>query len=317
MNLPAGMASGLPSVGVVIPAYKALAHLDQAIDSVEAQTYPAERVRIVVVDDGSRDGTAELADRRAAANPRLLVLRQENAGPAAARNLGILACHSDLIAFLDSDDRWYPEKLRRQVALFQANPGLGLVHGGCRFVDTAGQPMANWSRVLQPLAGDALLAFFCDFCILTSAVVVPRRCLDRVGLFDPSLRIGEDNELFLRLLAAYPAGCVDAPVLDRTIRADSLSRQDFDLDARNDLAILDRFLRGHPEFAARHRQRIAERYGRFLYDYGYDLMRHGHRYRAAVALLRSWGWQPSMAAARALVRSLLPRSAWRAASPAA
>lgn len=316
MSGAAEPGSPLPTVSVVIPAYQATAHLDQAIDSVEAQDYPPELVQIVVVDDGSRDATAELAECRAKANPRLQVLRQANAGPAAARNRGIQASDGELIAFLDSDDRWYPDKLRRQVELLQANPALGLVHGGCRFVDAAGQPQAKWSRKLRPIAGDALLDFFCDFCVLTSAMVVPRRCLDHVGHFDPALRVGEDNELILRLLAAFPAGCVDAPLLDRTIRADSLSREDFDLDARNDLATLDRFRQSHPEFAARHRHRIAERYARFLYDYGYDLMRHGHRRRAVVVLLRSWTWSPSLASARALVRSLLPRSAWRTASAA-
>lgn len=311
MNHHVYMTSEMPSVGVVIPAYQANAHLDHAIDSVEAQDYPRDRVHIVVVDDGSRDGTFELAEGRAAANPRIQVLRQANAGPSAARNLGIQACHGELVAFLDSDDRWYPDKLRRQVALFQANPKLGLVHSGCRFVDPAGHAQANWSRVLQPISGDALLEFFCDFCVLTSSVMVPRRCLDQVGHFDTSLRVGEDNELFLRLLAAYPAGCVEEPLLDRTIRADSLSRHDFDLDARNDLATLDRFLQTHPAFATRHRQRIAERYAGFLYDYGYDLMRHGQRGRAALALLRSLGWHLSLPTARALLRNLLPRSAWR------
>ncbi len=316
MNHHVEMTTEMPMVGVVIPAYQAIAHLDQAIDSVEAQDYPRDRVQIVVVDDGSSDGTAEQAELRAAANPRMQLLRQANAGPSAARNLGIQACHGELIAFLDANDRWYPDKLRRQVELFQANPELGLVHSGGQFVDAAGRKRANWSRELQPIAGDALLDFFCDFCVLTSSVVVPRRCLDRVGHFDPTLRVGEDNELFLRLLAEYPAGCIDEPLLDCTLRADSFSRKDFDLDAHNELATLDRFRTTHPEFALRHRERIAERYGNFLYDYGYDLMEHGQRGRATLTLLRSLGWHPTLPTARALVRNFLPRSSSRSAATA-
>jgi len=300
----------LPTVSVVIPAYNSQAYLSRAIESALAQRYPQDRLEVIVVDDGSSDDSPLIAEGYAERNSRVLALRQSNAGPAAARNRGIAAAGGELIAFLDSDDAWEPSKLARQAALFQADPQLGLVHCGCRFVDAYGHPVESWVRKSRTAQGEALLDFFCDFFIILSSVVVPRRCLDEVGHFDTALRVGEDNDLFLRLLARYKLGCVDAPLLDRTVRADSLSREDYDLDARNDLLILDRFVQAHPQFARQHRGAIRARYARYLYDYGYRLLEHGETERARQVLARSLGQRPTLGAAKAMARSLLPRTTW-------
>ena len=301
----------LPSVSVIIPLYNGRVWLERAIASAQAQLYPPALLQIVVVDDGSSDGSAELADQLSLADPRILVLRQANAGPAAARNTAIEASNGELIAFLDCDDTWEPSKLARQVQMLLADPKLGVIHCGTRFVDAAGQPVNDWVRRSRTEHGEVLLEYFCDFFLITSALLVPRRCLDAVGLFDPSLRIGEDHELFLRLLNRYPLGCVDKQLLNRTIRPDSLSRQDFDLDAHNDLMIMDRFRWAEPDFAQANRVRIANRYADYLYNYGYDLLKHGQSERARTTLLRSLGWRFSMRALRALVRSVLPAQAAR------
>lgn len=301
----------LPTVSVVIPTYNSLRYLSAAIASVQAQRYPPAKVQIVVVDDGSVDGSAEMADVHARSDSRILVLRQPNGGPAAARNRGIAASRGELIAFLDCDDTWEPSKLARQAALYQDDPELGLIHCGCTFVDADGAAVTDWVRRSRTDQGELLLEYFCDFFLITSAIIVPRHCLDAVGHFDESLRIGEDHDLFLRLLARYRVGCIALPLLNRTIRADSLSRQDFDLDAHNDLLILDRFLQAHPEFASQHAERIAARYASYLYEYGYGLLEHGKRPRARTMLLRSLRWQRSRAAITALIRSVMPRAVWR------
>ena len=276
-----------PTISVVMPSYNSQAYLSRAVESVLAQRYPADRLEIIIVDDGSSDDAPLIAEQYAERHSRVLALRQAKAGPAAARNRGIAAAGGELIAFLDSDDAWQPTKLARQAALFQADPELGLVHCGCNFVDQVGHPVNGWVRHPRPVQGDALLEFFCDFFLILSSVVVPRRCLDAVGHFDPALRVGEDNDLFLRLLARYRIGCVDAPLLDRTIRGDSLSREDFDLDARNDLAILDAFVQANPDFAQRHRERVRARFADYLYDYGYRLLDAGDTARARALLLNA------------------------------
>jgi len=133
--------TALPTVSVVIPAYNSAAYLSRAIESALGQRYPQDRLEVIIVDDGSSDDSPAIAEGYADRNARVLALRQANAGPAAARNRGIAAAGGELIAFLDSDDAWEPTKLARQAALFQADPQLGLVHCGCRFVDAYGHPV--------------------------------------------------------------------------------------------------------------------------------------------------------------------------------
>jgi glycosyltransferase involved in cell wall biosynthesis len=304
-------ADPAPLISVIVPAYNCARFLARALDSVRDQRYPADRIEIIVVDDGSTDASADIAADYAERDSRVILLRQANAGPAAARNRGIEASRGKLVAFLDADDTWASDKLAEQAALFARNPALGLVHCGVRFVDGNGNAVRNWVRQTRIARGDILLDFVLDFFLITSAVMVPRRCLDEVGWFDEALRVGEDNDLFLRLLARHPVDCVEAPLLNRTIRPDSLSRQDFDLDARVDLLILDRFLAANRDFARRHRKPINARYASYLYDYGYRLLETGQVGRARPVLLRSLWRRPSLAAAKALVRSALPDVALR------
>jgi len=299
-------AAPWPTISVVIPSYNCARYLARALDSALAQHYPADRMEVVVVDDGSVDMSLELARTYAHRDRRVRVFEQANAGPAAARNRGIENSSGELVAFLDADDTWEPEKLALQADIYRKDPLVGLIQCGARFVDAEGEPLHGWVRRSKVMRGDILLDYVCDFFLITSALVVPRTCLDAVGLFDETLRIGEDHDLFLRLLAKYHADGVDAPLLNRTVRADSLSRADFDLDARNDLMLLDDFMQTHPEFYRKHAKRIDARYADYLYLYGYRLMQEGRRERAKEVLMQSLKRRPTVAAAKALVRSALP-----------
>ncbi len=305
------VAMDMPTISVVIPTYNSRQYLAAALDSVLAQEYPAELIDIVVVDDGSRDDSASIAEAYAMRSPtRIQVIRQANAGQSAARNAGIAATRGELVAFLDSDDSWQPMKCMLQAALYRAQPEVGLIHCASRFVDPKGHELADYVRKSNTAQGDVLLEFFCDFFLITSAVMVPRHCLDEIGVFDESLRIGEDYDLFLRLVARWPAGCVEEPLLNRTIRADSLSREDYDHDARMDLMILERFVDEHPEFASRHRAAINARLATYHYEFGYRLLDNGHLKRARRMLARSLRYRPTREAGKAFLRSLMPRRAW-------
>src|SRR5689334_2160139 len=101
------------SVSVVIPTYNRAELVGEAIDSVLGQSRPP--LEVIVVDDGSTDDTADVVGRYGA---RVVYLRQPNCGPATARNVGVARARGDLIALLDSDDRWLPRKLELQVPLF-------------------------------------------------------------------------------------------------------------------------------------------------------------------------------------------------------
>jgi glycosyltransferase involved in cell wall biosynthesis len=193
-------------VGVVVPAYNAAATLDQTLRSVRAQTHRA--LEIVVVDDGSHDGTAELAQRHAAEDERVRVLRQANAGVAAARNAGWQASQAELIAFIDADDLWAPTKIERQLqALMQAGPRAGLVYCWTARIDGDGkvfmlpQGRRHEGDVLQEIARS-------NFVGSGSAALIRRQALIDAGGFEPRLRAAgaegcEDWLLYCRVAEQY------------------------------------------------------------------------------------------------------------------
>jgi cellulose synthase/poly-beta-1,6-N-acetylglucosamine synthase-like glycosyltransferase len=183
---------------VIIPVY-ASAYLSEALDSVFTQRRQPEEV--VVIDDGSPDSrTVEAA---ASLWPgRVRLLRQANAGAAAARNAGLAATDAEWVAFLDADDRWRPEFLARQMAFLDAHADVDLVWADASIVgDTpaVGQTFMSMCPSNGPVTLESLLAQTCT--VLTSTVVVRRRLVVNAGMFDVSLRRGQDFDLWLRLVA--------------------------------------------------------------------------------------------------------------------
>jgi glycosyltransferase involved in cell wall biosynthesis len=121
------MRVGQPSVSVVIPVHDGLRFLEAAVDSALDQTRPPDQ--IVIVDDGSTDGTVEAAHGLAARHPSIVVVRQPHLGAGVARNHGVLAARGSIIAFLDADDLWLPDKMERQLALLEGDPANAVAHG--------------------------------------------------------------------------------------------------------------------------------------------------------------------------------------------
>jgi glycosyltransferase involved in cell wall biosynthesis len=194
-------------VSVVIPAHNDARWLGEAIESVRAQTYTDWS--LVVVDDGSTDGTRAVVEQFTA-DTRVRYLPQARAERSAARNRGIAATTAPLIAFLDADDRWHPEKLEKQLAALASAPEAGLCYTRARFVDEAGNPLP-FVKPPRPLAGDIFPALVRGNVIVIASVVVRRACLDRVGGFDATLPTYgcEDWDLWLRVARHHPVVLVD------------------------------------------------------------------------------------------------------------
>ena len=185
---------GMRKVSVLIPTYNCSARLVCALQSIAAQRYALEHVEALVIDDGSTDDTAERVAAFAAQSPLCVrYVRQVNAGPAAARNHGLRLARGEAIAFLDADDAWHPEKLRKQSPLLGGR--IGLVYCGVAFVDAQGDALQNYVRRIEMHRGDFLLPLFCDFFLLTSAVVLSRAVVDVCGEFNEQLAVGEDYEI--------------------------------------------------------------------------------------------------------------------------
>ena len=170
-----------PFISIIIPTYNHARFLPEAVASVRQQQY--DPLEIIVVDDGSTDGTAEIVARL----PKpIRYFRQSNKGPASARNKGLLAASGDFVAFLDADDLWPPRKLELQIAFLCRRPQLGPVLGKIRRIDT--------QEICESILGkDEALGG-----INLGSGLFRKSVFDKVGLFDETLRYSEDHDWFLR-----------------------------------------------------------------------------------------------------------------------
>lgn len=188
---------------MIIPSYNSAQFLTQALDSVLAQTLPPAEV--LVIDDGSTDGTRALVESYTARYPDLIrYIYQQNGGQGEARNHGMRVASSDWVAFLDADDWWKPEKLAKQVALLEASPEAELLYTGLVMEYTDGRtevrpatpPSALWPTLRY---GNK---------ITPSTVLANRKVLLDAGGFDPQFRGTEDWELWVRLGPRLKVACL-------------------------------------------------------------------------------------------------------------
>jgi glycosyltransferase involved in cell wall biosynthesis len=198
----------MKTVSVIIPAYNYARYVSEAIDSVLAQTYPP--LEVIVVDDGSTDDTPNVL---AAYGDRIRAIRQVNQGVAAARNTGIAAARGEYVAFIDSDDTWEPRKLELQMARFDAEPDLGLVHCGGEAFDDQGKSLGVVLDGREGWVGIEMLQLDHEVIQLPgSSVVVPRRVAEEVGGFDVRLPPSEDWDFCYRVATRYRVGYVRQPL---------------------------------------------------------------------------------------------------------
>ena len=201
MNLLQATQEGfLPSVRtkvtIVVPAYNAERWLRDALNSAVAQSFQAHE--IIVVDDGSKDRTEDIAR---SFGDKIRYIRQPNQGVSAARNAAIREATGDWIAFLDSDDLMVPEKLEKQVAMIEENPNLVVVYSAFQYLYPDG------TTKLMPAfrAADLWPALRYRTPILPSASMIRRSALEEVGGFSTDYAYGEDWELWFRLIRRYSA----------------------------------------------------------------------------------------------------------------
>ncbi len=204
-------------VSVVIPCFNAARYIAAAIRSVLEQRWPD--LEIIVVDDGSTDGSADLVG---AEFPQITLLRQTNRGAAEARNLGIRHARGPWIAFLDADDIWLPGKLHAQAELLRQDPSARMVYTAWQvwFGEDA-TPSAAETAALLAGANDPTRwsgptgwiypQLLLECALWTSTVVAHRSVFDEIGVFDAGLPIGEDYDLWLRASRVTPILRVQRP----------------------------------------------------------------------------------------------------------
>lgn len=206
-----------PSISVVVPCYNAAPFVATTLRSVLAQELPPTEV--IVVDDGSSDGSADMVAREF---PDVRLLRQVNRGAAAARNAGVSASRGDWIAFIDADDYWTPIKLREQWARLQIEPGTRVAHSTfCGWWTEVPEPEPRHLAALQRRALDdnrwrgcngwIYTNLLLDCIVWTSTVLMQRSLFDELGGFDTGLLIGEDYDLWIRASRVTPFAFLQRP----------------------------------------------------------------------------------------------------------
>lgn len=214
----------MSQISVVIPTYNRLALLSRCLDSVVQQSHAA--VEVIVVDDGSTDGSAEFI---ASQYPNVILIRQQNCGVSVARNRGIQQAKGDWIALLDSDDEWLPNKLARQHALIDSKPNAVLVHTEEIWIRNGIR--VNAMKKHQKRGGEIYPHCLPLCCISPSSVIMRREALLDLGLFDESLPACEDYDLWLRLCSRWPVEFIEEPLLIKYGgHEDQLSQQYWGMD---------------------------------------------------------------------------------------
>ncbi len=198
----------MAKVSVVIPTYNRGKRLLRAIASVLYQSY--NNLEVIVVDDGSTDNTRELINSFFK-NHIIYIKHKQNRGVSAARNTGIRASKAPFIAFLDSDDYWFSEKLQSQMNFFAENP-MAVACQSDEIWIRNGRRVNPGKRHIKP-NGDIFKASLRLCLVSPSAVMIKKSLFDEIGLFDETLPACEDYDLWLRISCRYPIHLIKKPLL--------------------------------------------------------------------------------------------------------
>ena len=304
--------SGRWSCAAVIPAHDGLPDVLDAVRSALAQTRaPAE---VIVVDDGSTDGTGDAVER--AFGSAVAVIRGRFGSAAAARNAGWRAAASPWIAFLDADDLWFPEKLEEAARRLEAAPAAAWFFSDGAFRERDGATRESW---LEPYAdldeayvGQPLEQLLEVNFVLTSSVVVRRDALETLGGFDASLSHAEDLDLWIRLARRWPAASSPRALVRYQHRSGGLSER-LESRLRGDVALFER-LASDGALSGRLRRGARRRAARAWYQLAVNALRAGDHAEARRRLASAWLFpERVLSVGLAFGLSLLPAGALRRA----
>lgn len=265
-----------------MPAYNARPFIEESIRSVVNQDYP--NLELIIVDDGSSDGTPELAKQFGS---QVTVIRQKNAGPAAARNRGIEAASGELIAFLDADDVWLPGKVSLQVQYLRDHPEVGVVFG--RFLRWESQPDGSFSAPPSPINLDTPLALvpeqsgwvytalLFDNVIHIITAMIRRSVIETVGGLDATLPTGEDYDFWLRVSRQFRAAKFDRTLAYYRMHGASITK--VPRKENNEYRVLLKTLAAYgptgPDGIAASEIALRERLFQLCFSHGYFHIRSG------------------------------------------
>jgi glycosyltransferase involved in cell wall biosynthesis len=234
--------SVVPLVSVIMPAYNAERFVARTVESVLSQTY--RNLQILVINDGSTDGTVDIVESFARKDSRIRVLHQPNLGAPAARNHGIKESKGEYIALIDADDIWHIEKIQAQVEFFQrSSPSVGLVYSWSVIIDEKDNPLTG---ITHEYSGDVLAELlYSNFVGNGSSAMIRRSCFQEVGDFNLCLRGGQDWDMYLRFAERFQFQVIPKYHVAYRRVLNSIS-SDYENQARCMAAVVGNFEAAHP-----------------------------------------------------------------------
>lgn len=259
------------TLAVIIPVYNGERFIRNAITSITNQTLQPEE--IIVVNDGSSDNTSSILHDLQIQHKHLIVIGQKNQGVSFARNKAISASSCDILAFLDTDDYWHPQKLSIQLKALHSHDLDMICTKVIHIKDNDSDMPDNDSTYDEDninVKDYSLGEIIYKPHLTTSSIMVKRKIFDAVGGFDVTFRTAEDQVFYIDVANKYKVGCVDTPLVYKCNVEDSLSSG---FDSYSDsLKVLERFVRKNPDVSSKNMSTIRKARARIYREYSADLL---------------------------------------------
>lgn len=286
-------------VTVIIPTYNSAQFISEAIESVLNQTY--RNFEIVVVDDGSMDNTRRILEPF---SKKIKYIYQENSGPSKARNTGIQNSKGEYIAFLDADDTWLSEKLELQVKIISNNMHLGLIFTDSLTIEN--EKLGEKTFLNQKKCYEDLLKtkncihrpfkiLFNENFVVTSTVMVRKKCFDRVGRFDESFSSAEDRELWLRLSAYYDFALIPRVLIHKRNHSNNIGF-DWERCFTSRIKVFRKIISLHPEIIKKEKIDVPSKFIKLYNTLGYFYFERNDFIKAKENYLLSLAHSPNIKA---------------------
>ena len=250
-----------PKVSVIVPCYNSQSFIKRTIESALKQTYT--NLEIIVVDDGSKDNTGDII--KSFNDARIKYFYQENNGLSFTRNVAIKHATGEYVAFLDHDDQWLPEKIEKQLRLFERNPELGLVFSDAYMVSSERKTIACFKE-RKPSRGNIFYEYLLsDNFVPLLTVLTPKVVISRYMPFDDRYKISEEFDLFLRIARDYKFDYVDEPLGNYYIHDANTIRINPERAIKEKFEIVQYWLGVEPSIEKLYRRQLRKRFA-YLYS---------------------------------------------------
>lgn len=237
---------GRSMVSVIIPSYNRIKYIEDAIASIEEQSY--RDYEIIVVDDGSTDGSFELLEGFSKSGRISLYshANNQNRGQSASINLGIMHATGSFVAVLDSDDYFAPDKLARQVSFLEKNHNVGMVYGQGHAVDANGTFLFKVPDDSHTESSDPNNLLLDCYLALPGGSLIRRSVFEKVGMFEESFRAGQDHDMALRIMEEFKVAFLPEVAFFYRKHGESISANGLETRWRTGMDILERAKKRYP-----------------------------------------------------------------------